>query len=103
MKKIKKGDEVIVISGRDKGRRGIILSLTSQRVVIEGVNLVKRHTKGNQNKKTSSGIIEKEASIHISNIALYNISMKKSSKVGIKLEQNKRMRYFKINGESVET
>ena len=104
MQRIKKGDDVIVISGRDKGRRGNVLRLTTDgRAYVDNVNLVKRHTKGNPNSGETGGIIEKEAPIQLSNIALYNPATKKGERVGFKtLEDGKKVRYFKSNDEVVD-
>jgi len=104
MKKIKKGDDVIVLTGRDKGKRGVVVkTLPNERVVVEGVQIVKRHTKPNPQAGIPGGIVEKEASIHISNVALYNSVTKKADRVGIKtLEDEKKVRFFKSNNEVVD-
>jgi len=104
MQKIKKGDEVIVLAGRDKGKVGEVLQvLSNDRALVNDVNTVKRHTKPNPNKGQQGGIIEKESAIHISNIALYNPETKKADRVGIKnLEDGRKVRYFKSNGEVVD-
>ncbi|TDJ62310.1 MAG: 50S ribosomal protein L24 [Proteobacteria bacterium] len=104
MKKIKKGDEIYVVAGRDKGKRGAVLRvLTNGRVIVEGVQLVKRHTKPNPQAGVPGGIIEKEASIHISNVALYNPVTNKPDRVGIKLlKDNRKVRFFKSNDEVVD-
>jgi len=104
MKRIKKGDDVIVISGRDKGKRGNVLRITDDgRAYVDNVNLVKRHTKGNPNTGQTGGILEKEAPIQLSNIALYNPATKKGERVGFKtLEDGQKVRYFKSNGEVVD-
>ncbi|MEW6646367.1 MAG: 50S ribosomal protein L24 [Pseudomonadota bacterium] len=104
MRKIKKGDEVVVLTGRDKGRRGNVLRvLPTDRVVVEGVNMVKKHQKPNPLKGTPGGIVEKEHSIHVSNIALFNSATGKADRVGIKvLEDGRKVRYFKSNGEVVD-
>ncbi len=104
MKRINKGDEVIVVAGRDKGKRGTVLKLVgTSRVLVDNVNLVKKHTKPNPNKGITGGILEKEAPIHISNINLFNPLTKKADRVGIKvLEDGKKVRYFKSNGEVVD-
>jgi len=109
MRKIKKGDEVIVSAGKDKGRRGIVKSVLrakgihsdALRVLVEGVNLVKRHTRGNGQDKPSA-IIEKEASMAISNVALFNQVTGKADRVGFKvLEDGRKIRVFKSTGEAV--
>ena len=104
MKKIRKGDEVIVLAGRDKGKRGTVIRiLDDDRALVDNVNLVKRHTKPNPNKGIAGGIIEKEAPIHISNLALFNPGTQKADRVGFKLlEDGRKVRYFKSNGEVVD-
>jgi len=101
MNKIRKGDQVIVRTGRDKGKRGAVLQvLANDRVLVEGVNVVKRHTRPNPNKGVTGGIIDKEASIHISNVALYNAASGKGERVGIKtLADGTKVRFFKKSGE----
>jgi len=104
MQRIKKNDDVIVIAGRDKGKRGSVLNLTADgRALVDNVNLVKRHTKGNPNTGETGGIIEKEAPIQLSNIALYNPATKKGERIGFKvLEDGRKVRYFKSNGEVID-
>ena len=104
MHKIKKGDEVIVLTGKDKGRRGQVLNVIKNRkVLIENINLVKKHQKGNPNTGEESGIIEKEMPIHISNVMLLNPITKKGDKVGFKiLEDGRKVRFFKSNNEVVD-
>ena len=106
MNRLKKGDDVVIIAGKDKGRRVTIVTVLSEenRVVVEGVNLVKKHVKPNPNKGVEGGIIEKEASIHASNVALYNPATKKAGRGGVKFVEdgNKKVRYFKSNGELVD-
>ncbi len=104
MRKIRKGDDVIVIAGRDKGKRGAVLSVQADdRVLVQNINMVKRHTKPNPARGGTGGIIEKEAPIHISNIALFNPATRKADRVGIKvLEDGKKVRQFKSNGENVD-
>ena len=104
MSKIRKGDEVIVIAGRDKGKRGTVSKIVSdEELLVEGVNVVKRHTRPNPSKGTTGGIMEKEMPIHRSNIALYNPQLSKADRVGIKrLEDGKKVRYFKSNDEVVD-
>ncbi|MCH2478338.1 MAG: 50S ribosomal protein L24 [Gammaproteobacteria bacterium] len=104
MNKIKKGDDVIVLSGKDKGRTGQVLSvLNNSRVVVENINIVKKHQKGNPNTGQESGIVEKEMPIHISNVLLLNPITNKGDKVGIKkLEDGTKVRYFKSNNEVVD-
>lgn len=104
MKKIKKGDDVIVITGRDKGKRGTVLRLVDDsHVLVEGANKVKKHERPNPMKNTTGGIIEKEMPLHISNIALYNPATQKADRAGIKvLDGGKRVRYFKSNSEVID-
>jgi len=104
MQKIKKGDDVIVVAGKDKGKRGQVLTIRDDdRVVVQNINMIKRHTKGNPNRGQSGGIIEKEAPIHISNVALFNPATGKADRVGIKvLENGKKVRQFKSNGEVLD-
>ncbi len=104
MQRIKKGDDVIVICGRDKGKRGNVLKvLDNGRALVDNVNIVKRHTKGNPNTGETGGILEKEAAIQLSNIALYNPVTKKGDRVGFRtLEDGRKVRYFKSNNEVVD-
>jgi large subunit ribosomal protein L24 len=103
MNKIKKNDDVIVITGKDKGSRGNVLSvLDNDRVLVAGINKVKKHQKPNPVKGTSGGIVEIEKPIHISNIAIYNAATKKADRVGVKqLEDGRKVRVFKSNGEVI--
>jgi large subunit ribosomal protein L24 len=102
--KIKKGDEVIVISGKDKGKRGTVVKvLEDNRLVVENVNMVKKHTKPNPNKGEPGGILDKEMPLDISNVALYNPTTGKGDRVGFKiLEDGKKVRIFKSNQEVVD-
>ncbi|MES9990480.1 MAG: 50S ribosomal protein L24 [Candidatus Thiodiazotropha sp.] len=102
--KIKKGDEVIVISGKDKGKRGtVVRMLQDDRLVVENVNMAKKHTKPNPNKGEPGGILDKEMPLHISNVALYNPVTDKADRVGFKiLEDGKKVRVFKSNQEVVD-
>ena len=104
MRKIRKGDQVIVLSGRDKGRRGAVLQvLADGRVLIESVNMVKRHTKPNPQKNKQGGIIEKEMPLAISKVAVWNPGAKKADRIGVKtLADGKRVRFFKSNGEMLD-
>lgn len=104
MLKIKKEDEVIVIAGRDKGRRGKVRQVLSkgERYIVSGINIVQKHVKANPQKNIAGGIVKKEASIHVSNIALYNSETQKASKVGFKLDDSgKKERFFKDTGKVV--
>lgn len=105
MQKIKKGDEVIVISGASKGRRGTVLRVDDDgdRVLVEGVNVVKKHTKPNPNAGVQGGIIEQERAVHISNVQLFNPATGAGDRVGIRtLEDGQRVRFFKSNNEVVD-
>jgi len=104
MNKIRKGDEVIVITGKDKGRTGnVIRIMPNNRVLVENINMAKRHTKGNPQMGTAGGIIEKEMPMHISNIGLVNPETGKADRVGIKvLEDGRKVRFFKSNNEVVD-
>jgi large subunit ribosomal protein L24 len=103
MLKIKRDDEVIVIAGRDKGKRGKVVRVLADRVIVSGINLIKKHQKPNPQAGVASGIIEKEASIHTSNVAIYNPATKQADRVGFKvLENGDKVRVFKSNGEAVE-
>jgi large subunit ribosomal protein L24 len=104
MRRIKKGDEIIVISGRDKGKRGTVLRrVDAEHVVVEGVNRVKKHQRPNPMKGETGGIVDKDLPIHVSNIALYNPATQKADRAGVKtLEDGRKVRVFKGNGEQVE-
>jgi len=104
MNKIRKGDQVIVIAGRDKGKRGTVsLRADDAHVVVEGVNLVKKHAKPNPMKGTNGGIIEKTMPIHQSNLAIFNGATGKADRVGIKLlADGKRVRVYKSSGEEIK-
>ena len=104
MRKIKKGDEVIVIAGKDKDRRGTVIRLYGEgQVLVEGINLIKRHTKPNPARNIPGGIIEREAPVNISNVMLLNPVTNKGERVGIRtLEDGRRVRYFKSNNEVVD-
>ena len=104
MRKIKKGDDVVIIAGKDKGKRGTVLRVVSaDQVVIEGVNKVKKHERPNPNKGTTGGIVEMEKPIQISNVAIYNPATQKGDRVGIKiLEDRRKVRYFKSSGQLLD-
>ncbi|MHB8346603.1 MAG: 50S ribosomal protein L24 [Acidiferrobacterales bacterium] len=101
MHKIRKGDQVVVRRGRDKGKRGTVLRmLAGDHVLVENVNMVKRHTRPNPNKNVTGGIIEKEAPIHISNVALFNSANGKGGRIGFRtLEDGRKVRFFRRGGE----
>ena len=103
MQKIRRDDEIIVIAGKDKGKRGKVLKvLANNRLVIGGLNLVKRHTKPNPMAGIPGGIIEKEAPLHVSNIAIFNGETNKADRVGVKVEEGKKIRVFKSTQKAVD-
>ena len=104
MNKIRKGDEIIVIAGRDKGKRGTITQRTGDAyVLVEGINMVKKHTKPNPLKGATGGIVQKSMPIHQSNIAIFNAASGKADRVGIKLlVDGKKMRVFKSSGDEIK-
>jgi len=104
MRKIKKGDDVIVIAGKDKGKRGSVLRMVdADHVLVEGVNMVKKHQRPNPMKNVTGGIVDKELPLHISNIAIFNACTKKADRVGFKqLADGRRVRVFKSNGEMID-
>lgn len=103
MNRIKKGDHVIVTAGKNKGQRGDVLSVAGERVFVSNVNLVKRHTKPNPQAEQPGGIIEREASIHLSNVMLFNHANGKGERVGTKtLEDGRRVRTYRSTGEVVD-
>ena len=103
MEKIRKGDEIVVTTGKDKGKRGTVLvRVDAEHVVVEGVNRAKKHVKPNPMKGVAGGIVDKDMPIHISNVALFNPATKKADRVGFKsLEDGRKVRVFKSNGELV--
>ena len=103
MEKIRKGDEIVVITGKDKGKRGTVLRrVDAEHVVVEGVNRAKKHVKPNPMKGVAGGIVDKDMPIHISNVALFNSATQKADRVGFKsLEDGRKVRVFKSNGELV--
>ncbi len=104
MKRIKKGDRVVVTAGKDKGRQGTVVRvLDNDRVVVENVNMVKKHQKPNPQLNQAGGIVQKEASIHVSNVMLFNPATKKGDRVGFKtLDDGRKVRVFRSNGEVVD-
>jgi large subunit ribosomal protein L24 len=105
MQKLKKGDDIIVIAGRDKGKRGTISTVmpTFDKVMIDGINLVKKHQKPNPSAGVQGGIVEKEMPLHISNVAIFNPATGKADRVGIKiLEDGRKVRFFKSNNEVID-
>lgn len=103
MAKLKRDDEVVVITGKDKGKRGKVLSVLDDRVVVSGINMVKKHVKANPSRGTQGGIVEQEAALHISNVALFNAATQKADRVGYKrLEDGAKVRVFKSTGDVVD-
>lgn len=105
MRKIKKGDEVVVIAGKDKGRRGQVVRVLADegKIVVQNVNVVKRHTRPNPTKGVSGGIVEKEMPIDVSNVAIFNSKTGKGDRVGIRtLEDGRKARFFKSNNELID-
>ncbi len=103
MRKIKRDDEVIVIAGSEKGKRGkVVRVLANDRLIVSGINMIKKHQKPNPQLGVAGGIIEKEASIHVSNVAIYNMATKKADRIGFKvLENGDKVRIYKSNGETL--
>jgi len=103
MRKIKKGDEVIITTGKDKGKRGSVLSVADDRVLVESCNMAKKHVKPNPNVGEAGGIVDKEMPLHISNVALFNPATGKGDRVGVKtLKDGSKVRFFKSNNEVVD-
>ena len=102
-RKIRRDDEVVVLAGKDKGKQGKVLKVlaSEDKLIVEGVNLVKKHQKPNPQLNVAGGIIEKEAAIHVSNVAIVNPATGKADRVGFRLEGEKKVRVFKSNGELV--
>ncbi|CAK0781545.1 50S ribosomal subunit protein L24 [Gammaproteobacteria bacterium] len=106
MQKIKKGDQIIVVTGKDKGKRGTVERVMPEagRVVVEGVNIAKRHTRGNPGRNVNPAIVEKAMPLHISNVAIYNSGTGKGDRVGFRfLEDGRKVRYFKSSQEIIDT
>lgn len=103
MNRLKKGDEVIIIAGKDKGKKGTVSELVgAERVLVDGVNLVKKHTKPNPMTGAQGGIVSKEMPIHVSNVALFNPETQKADRIGFRLEGDKKVRFFKSNNKAVD-
>ncbi|NPA72933.1 MAG: 50S ribosomal protein L24 [Gammaproteobacteria bacterium] len=103
MNRLKKGDEIIVITGKDKGKRGSVSQiLDNGKVLVDGINLVKKHTKGNPQTGAQGGIVSKEMPIQASNVALVNPETNKADKVGVKVEGDTKIRFFKSTGKAVD-
>jgi len=103
MNRIKKGDEVIVTAGKDKGKRGDVVRMAGDKLVVSNVNVIKRHTKPNPQAGQPGGVIEREAPIHISNVMLFNPATGKGERIGFKvLEDGRKLRVFRSSGESID-
>ena len=103
MNRIRKGDHVVVTAGKDKGKRGDVVSVGGDKVVVSNVNIVKRHTKPNPQANQPGGVVEREAPIHISNVMLFNPASGKGERVGVKvLEDGRKLRVFRSSGEAVD-
>jgi large subunit ribosomal protein L24 len=103
MLKIKKKDEVVVVAGRDKGRRGEVLRVMKDgRLMVAGINMVKKHKRANPNTGDQGGIVPQEAPIQVSNVAIWNYESEKADKVGLRIEDGKKIRFFKSNGKEIE-
>ena len=103
MNRIKKGDQVVVIAGKDKGKRGDVVRVAGDKVVVANINVIKRHTKPNPQAGQPGGVIEREAPIHISNVMLFNPASGKGERVGIKvLEDGRKFRVFRSSGEAID-
>ena len=101
--RIKKGDQVVVIAGKDKGKRGDVVRVDGDRVIVSNVNIIKRHTKPNPQAGVAGGVVEREASMHISNIALFNPASGKGERIGFKvLEDGRKLRVFRSSGEAID-
>ena len=100
--RIKKGDQVVVNAGKDKGKQGEVVRVDGDRVVVANVNIVKRHTKANPMAGSQGGIVEKEAPIHVSNVAIFNAETSKADRVGFKVEDGKKVRIFKSTQKAVD-
>jgi large subunit ribosomal protein L24 len=103
MNRIKKGDQIIVIAGADKGKKGEVVRVAGDKVVVQNINIIKRHTKPNPSAGQAGGIVEREAPIHISNVMLFNSAAGKGDRVGFKvLEDGRKVRVFRSSGEAVD-
>lgn len=104
MNRLKKGDDVIIIAGKDKGRRGVVKSFArgGSLVLVEGINVVRKHIKPNPNKGIEGGFVEKELPIDTSNVAIFNPVIEKADRVGYKFIDEKKVRYFRYNGELID-
>ena len=104
MLKIKRDDEVIILAGKDKGKRGKVRKvLDNDKLIVSGINMVKKHTKPNPQAGVAGGIVEKEAAIQVSNVGIFNPSSKKADRVGFKIEGDTKVRIFKSSGEAIDS
>lgn len=104
MYKIKRDDEVIILAGKDKGKRGKVRKvLDNNKVVVSGVNMIKKHTKPNPQAGVAGGIVEKEAPLQVSNVAIFNPASGKADRVGFKVEEGRKRRVFKSSGEAIDS
>lgn len=101
MRKIKSGDDVIVITGKDKGRRGTVRQVLDDKAIVDGVNIAKKHQKGNPNTGVTGGIVDKAMPIELSNLMVFNPATGKGGRVGFKVEGDKKIRVFKSDGKAV--
>jgi large subunit ribosomal protein L24 len=103
MNRIRKGDQIIVIAGADKGKKGEVVRVAGDKIVVQNVNIIKRHTKPNPQAGVAGGIVEREAPIHISNVMLFNSAAGKGERVGFKvLEDGRKVRVFRSSGEAID-
>ena len=104
MAKIKRDDEVIILAGKDKGKRGKVRTvLRGDKLIVAGVNMVKKHTRANPQAGVAGGIIEQESPIHISNVAIFNSSTSKVDRVGFKIEGDRKVRVYKSSGQTIDS
>ena len=104
MLKIKRDDEVVILAGKDKGKRGKVRKvLDNNKLIVSGINMVKKHTKPNPQAGVAGGIVEQEAAIQVSNVAIFNPQSSKADRVGFKVEGDRKLRVFKSNGEAIDT
>jgi large subunit ribosomal protein L24 len=102
MRKLKTNDQVILITGKDKGKKGVIKSINNEKVIVGGLNLIKKHVKPNPQLGVAGGIVEREAFVAISNVALYNEKTQKADRVGFDVRDGKKVRVFKSTGEIID-
>jgi large subunit ribosomal protein L24 len=104
MAKIKRDDEVIILAGKDKGKRGKVRTvLSNNKLIVAGVNMVKKHTKANPQAGVAGGIVEQESPIHLSNVAIFNASTNKADRVGFKIDGDRKLRVFKSTDEAIDS